>query len=60
MIRFDRIEKDRLYLGFTQEEIDLIVSLLEEHRPDDEMTNRLDVLAMKFMKKSYENKRQEG
>lgn len=60
MIRFDRIEKDRMYLGFTQEEIDLIVSLLEEHRPDDEMTNRLDVLAMKFMKKSYENKRQEG
>lgn len=60
MIRFDRIEKDRMYLGFTQEEIDLIVSLLEEHRPDDEMTNRLDVLAMKFMKKSYENKRQGG
>lgn len=50
MIQFDRIEKDRMYLGFTQEEIDLIVLLLEEHRPDEEITNRLDVLAMVFMK----------
>lgn len=54
MIHFDRIEKDRMYLGFTEEEIDLIVSLLEEHRPDEEMTNRLDVLAMGFRKKKRE------
>ena len=39
MIHFDRIEKDRIYLGFTQEEIDLIVLLLEEHRSNEEMTN---------------------
>lgn len=51
MIRFDRIEEDRMYLGFTQKEIDLIVSLLEEHRPDEEITNRLDVLAMIFLEK---------
>ena len=56
MIRFDRIEEDRMYLGFTQKEIDLIVSLLEEHRPDEEITNRLDVLAMTFMKKRHDNK----
>lgn len=48
MIQFDRIEKDRMYLGFTQAELDSIVLLLEKHLPDEEITKRLDVLAMVF------------
>jgi len=56
MIQFDRIEEDRLYLGFTQKEIDLIVLLLEKHLPDEEITKRLDVLAMVFHQKQVEKK----
>jgi len=51
MIHFDRIEKDRIYLGFTRVELDSIVALFEEHLPEEEITKRLDVLAMTFEKK---------
>lgn len=53
MIQFDRIEKDRMYLGFTQAELDSIVLLLEKYLPDEEITERLDMLAMVFMEKKY-------
>ncbi|MDN3429206.1 hypothetical protein QL992_17965 [Microbacterium sp. APC 3898] len=52
MIQFDRIENNRVYLGFTQVELDSILSLLEKHLPDEEITKRLDVLAMVFKKES--------
>lgn len=48
MIQFDRIENDRLYLGFTEEELDVILMLLEKHQPNEEITNRVDVLTMVF------------
>lgn len=48
MIQFDRIESDRLYLGFTEIELDEILTLLEKHQPDEEITNRIDVLTMVF------------
>lgn len=57
MIQFDRIENDRVYLGFTQVELDAILLVLEKQQPDDEITNRLDVLAMVFHQKQVENKR---
>lgn len=51
VIQFDRIEKDRMYLGFKQTEIDFILEMLEKHAPDDEITSRIDVLNMAFRKK---------
>lgn len=48
MIQFDRIENDRVYLGFTQAELDSILLLLEKHGLDEEITNRIDALAMAF------------
>lgn len=51
IIQFDRIENNRLYLGFTEEEVDVILTLLERHRPDEEITNRIDVLTMVFRNK---------
>ncbi|MBD8016838.1 MULTISPECIES: hypothetical protein [Planococcus] len=57
MIQFDRIENNRVYLGFTQVELDSILSLLEKHLPDEEITKRLDVLAMVFKKESDPKKR---
>lgn len=50
MIQFDRIENDRIFLGFTAIELDKILTLLEIHQPDSEITNRLDVLGMVFTK----------
>lgn len=50
MIRFDRIEDDRMYLGFTRVELDEILSMLEKQLPENEVTNRLDELAMVFAK----------
>lgn len=50
IIQFDRIENDRMYLGFTEAEIFEILNLLEEHRPHEDLTNRLDALAMVFLK----------
>lgn len=49
MIHFDRIEEDRMYLGFTKVELDLILTTLEKHLPEDEVTRRIDALAMHFM-----------
>ena len=48
MIQFDRIENDRMYLGFTEIELDEILTLLEKHQSDGEITNRIDVLATIF------------
>lgn len=49
MIRFDRIEEDRMYLGFTEVELDVILTILEKHLPENEVTKRIDALAMHFM-----------
>lgn len=49
MIRFDRIEEDRMYLGFTEVELDVILTTLEKHLPEHEVTRRIDALAMQFM-----------
>lgn len=57
MIHFDRIEKDRMYLGFTQVELDFILATLEKHLPNDEMTKRIDALAMVFHKQQVETKK---
>lgn len=54
MIRFDRIENDRLYLGFTESELDKILVVLEKHLPDEQVTDRLDALYMTFRKKMQE------
>ena len=51
VIRFDRYEEDRLYLGFTEVELDVILTALEKNLPDDEITNRIDLLAMDFRKR---------
>lgn len=59
MIQFDRIENDRMYLGFTEVELDEILMLLEKHRPDEGITNRIDVLAMVFRQKQVEKKKNE-
>lgn len=56
MIRWDRVEDDRVYLGFTKEELGWIVSALEEHRPDEEITDRLDALAMAFIQRHEQKK----
>lgn len=56
MIRFDRIEDDRIYLGFTQVELDSILTVLEKHLPDEEVTNRIDRLAMGFHSKQNRKK----
>jgi hypothetical protein len=48
MIQFDRIEDNRVYLGFTQAELDFILNALVKYESDNEHTNRLDVLAMVF------------
>lgn len=56
MIQFDRIENERLYLGFTERELDEILVLLEEYRPNDEVTNRLDILYMIFRRELQEGK----
>lgn len=50
MIQFNRIENDWIFLRFTAIELDEILTLLEEQQPDSEITNRLDVLGMVFIK----------
>lgn len=50
MIRFDRYEKDRVYLGFTEVELDVILTALEKQFPENEVTRRIDALAMAFLK----------
>lgn len=50
MIQFDRIEDDRMYLGFKRAELDEILLVLEKQLPDEKVTNRLDALAMFFAK----------
>lgn len=50
VIRFDRYEKDRMYLGFTEVELDMILTALEKHLPNEEITRRIDVLAIQFLK----------
>lgn len=57
MIRFDRYENDRIYLGFTEVELDVILTTLEKHLPEDENTRRIDALAMAFKKKKKVNLR---
>lgn len=54
MIQFDRIENDRIYLGFTSTELDEILTLLEKNQPDSEITNRLDVLGMVFTRDKHD------
>lgn len=38
-----------MYLGFTEVELDSILRTLEKHLPEDEVTKRIDALAMHFM-----------
>lgn len=56
MIRFDRYEEDRVYLGFTEIELDVILTTLEKHLPDDEITRRIDALAMQFHRERQKKK----
>ncbi len=56
MIQFDRIENDRVYLGFTQVELDAILLVLEKQPPVGEITTRLDALAMVFHRRQAEEK----
>lgn len=55
MIRFDRYEEDRVYLGFTEVELDVILTVLEKHLSEDELTRRIDALAMQFHKNKQKN-----
>lgn len=50
MILFDRYEDNRIFLGFTEAELDVILTALEKHSPEDNETKRLDALMMRFMK----------
>lgn len=54
MIQFDRIENNRMYLGFSEKELDAILLVLEKHQPDLEETKRLDALSMSFRKMQRE------
>lgn len=56
MIRFDRYEEDRMYLGFTEIELDVILTTLEKYLPDDEVTRRIDALSMAFRKQKVERR----
>lgn len=51
MIRFDRYEENRMYLGFTEVELDVILTALEKQSPEDEVTRRIDALVIAFSKK---------
>lgn len=55
MIRFDRYEEDRMYLGFTEVELDVILNTLEKYLPEDENTRRIDALRMQFHKNKQKN-----
>lgn len=57
MIRFDRIEDGRMYLGFTRVELDEILLVLENHLPDEKVTKRIDSLAMAFAKEQSKGAR---
>ena len=59
MIQFDRIEDNRVYLGFTQAELDFILNALVKYESDNEHTNRLDVLAMVFHQKQLKQKKRD-
>lgn len=54
MIQFDRIENDRIYLGFSEKELDVILLALEQRQPDNDETRRLDALSMSFRKMQRE------
>ena len=54
MIQFDRSENDRIYLGFSEKELDAILLVLEKHQPELEETKRLDALSMSFWKMQRE------
>lgn len=56
MIRFDRYEGDRMFLGFTEVELDVILTALEKHSPEEDETKRLDALMMSFMKERRRKK----
>jgi len=49
MIRFDRYEDDRMFLGFTEAELDVVLTALEKYSPEENETKRLDALMMRFM-----------
>ena len=59
MIQFDRIEDNRVYLGFTQAELDFILNALVKYESDNEHTNRLDVLAMVFHQEKLKQKKRD-
>lgn len=54
MIQFDRIENDRMYLGFSEQELDAILLVLEKHQANNDETRRLDALSMSFRKMQRE------
>lgn len=49
MIIFDRYEDDRMFLGFTEAELAVILTALEKNLPEEDVTKRLDALMMRFM-----------
>ena len=57
MIRFDRYEDDRMYLGFTEVELEVILTALEKCLPDDQITRRTDALAMAFRIQKVERRK---
>ena len=50
LICFDRIENDRIYLGFTLDELDEVLKSLERYCPDEEIKDRLTALFLAFTK----------
>lgn len=50
MIQFEKIENHRIFLGFTEQELDKLLLVLEKHCPEDEMTGRLDALSFVLRK----------
>lgn len=54
LIQFEKIENHRIFLGFTEQELDRLLLALEKHCPQDDMTGRLDTLS--FVLRKEENR----
>ena len=52
MIQFEKIENHRIFLGFTEQELDKVLLVLEKHCPEDEITSRLDALSFVLRKEA--------
>lgn len=55
MIQFVSYKKNRMYLSFTEVEFNIILTALKKQFLEDEITGRIDALAMAFNKERRGN-----